>query len=450
VSQPVVSSLFVREPGIGAARPVRAGLRDFSILWLGRLVSQVGTGLTSFALGVWVYQRTGSVTHYAALSLAVVLPSVVALPFAGALVDRWDRRRALMVSEAVPALGTLSLALLLLAGKLELWQIVAVLAVSSGVAALQGPAFGAVTTQLVPKEHLSRAAGFAQLVPAAQSILAPMLAGVLIGVIGLGGVVMVDVATFAAALLTLAVVRVPRALPPSTPAARPTLTADALLGWAFIRERPGLLGLLLFFAGINFILALAIVLAVPLILSFTSPATLGTTLSLGSLGLMAGSLVMGAWGGPARRVHGMLGFAAILGLGLVLASLRPSAAWVGTGIFLVTFGVPVLAGCSQDIWQRKTPVAIQGRVFGVRLMITQSCAPLAHLLAGPLADYVFEPLLAPGGALASSLGGVVGTGPGRGVAALYLLLGLGAMAGGAVAWMSARVRRVEDELPDAA
>lgn len=444
-----LSSALLQDPALDAAHPPASGLRDFLVIWLGRLVSRVGTGLTSFALGVWVYERTGSVTSLAALSLAIVLPAIVALPVAGALVDRWDRRVALVVSEAVPALATLILALLLLTGTLALWQIVVALAVSSAVAALQAPALSAATTLLVPKAQLGRAAGLGQLVPAAQSIVSPLLAAALVGTLGLGGVVLVDVATFVFALLTLAFVRIPQPAQAVTSAPAANLLADMLHGWSFIRVRPGLLGLLVFFAAINWVLALATVLATPLVLAFGSATVLGTTLSLGACGLLAGSVLMGAWGGPARRVHGMLAFAWILGLGLIVAALRPTVGCVSLGMFLVAFGVPVLTGCSQAIWQCKTPVAIQGRVFGVRLMITQSCAPLGYLAAGPLADRVFEPLLAADGGLASSLGTLVGTGPGRGIAALYLLLGLGTLVGGLVAWTSTRIRRVETELADA-
>lgn len=439
-------------PGVrdlGLQRGARTGLRAFGLLWLGRLVSQIGTGLTSFALGVWVYQQTGSVSQYAALSLAVALPAVVALPWAGVVVDRWDHRNALLVSEAVPALATLSLALLLLAGRLELWQIVVALGVSSAVAALQGPAFGVAATLLVPKQHLGRAAGLAQLVPGLQGVSSPLLAGGLLGLIGLSGIVLVDVASYVVALLTLLAVRLPRTASTGVPAARGSWSTEAWLGLKFILDRPGLVKLLLFFATINFILAVATVLMVPLVLSFASAAALGRTLSLGALGLLAGGVLMSTWGGPARRVHGMLAFAWILALGLVVAALRPDVVWVGAGMFLVALGVPVLSGCSQAIWQSKTPVGIQGRVFGVRLMITQCCLPLAYWIAGPLADRVFTPGLSPGGALADSVGRVVGTGAGRGVAALYLVLGLGAALTGLLACASLRVRRVEDELPDA-
>lgn len=450
MSAPVAATLAAPRHAEALPPDARGGLRTFAVLWAGRLVSQVGSGLTAFALGVWVYKQSGSVTQYAALSLALALPTIVAFPFAGVLVDRWDRRRALLASEAVPALAMLALALLLLRGPLALWQILAALAAAGVVSSLQQPAFGAATTLLVPNEQRGRAAGLAQLIPAVQGIVSPILGGALVGTIGLGGVVLVDVASFAFAIATLAAVRIPRPAPAPHPRKAPGVIGEAALGWAFIRARGGLLGLLLFTAAVTFCLALANVLAVPLILGFASSAVLGTTLALGAAGLVAGSLLMGAWGGPSRRVNGMVGFAALLAAGLTIASLRPSAAWVGAGMFLVTLGVPVFSGCSQAIWQAKTPPAMQGRVFGLRLTITQSCAPLAYVVAGPLVDRVFGPLLAPGGALSGSLGRVVGTGPGRGVAALYLLLGIGALLAGMLAWTTPRLRRVEEDLADAA
>lgn len=431
------------EPPPVSAMP---GLRVFARIWAGRLVSQVGSGLTAFALGVWVYRQTGSVTQYAVLSLATVLPAVLALPFAGVLVDRWDRRRALMVSEAVPMLMTATLVLLVLSGRFHLGWIAAALAVSSAVASLQGPALGAAVKSLVPPEHFARAAGLTQLSSAVQAVAAPALAGALVGSIGLAGILALDVATFVVALLTLSFVRIPRPAPVAV--ARAGFWSEAAFGWRFIAERPGLLGLLVFFAALNAILALANVLATPLVLSFASPTALGTTLALGASGMIVGSLLVSVWGGPRRRVAGMLGFALLLGVALIVMSLRPSTAQVSAGIFVAALGVPVLIGCSQAIWQGKTPAAAQGRVFGVRLMITQSCAPAAYVLAGPLADRFFEPWLAEGGLLAGSLGRIVGVGVGRGVAALYLVLGVLALAAGVLGWAWPRLRRVEDELPD--
>jgi DHA3 family macrolide efflux protein-like MFS transporter len=147
-------------------------MRAFMIVWLGQLISLVGSGLSSFALGLWVYQRSGSVTQFALIALCAVLPRIVLAPLAGALVDRWDRRMVMILSDAGASLSTLILALLLLAGQLAVWQVYLAVALSAGCAAFQEPAYAAALTQLVPRDGFGRANGMVQLAQAAADIAA--------------------------------------------------------------------------------------------------------------------------------------------------------------------------------------------------------------------------------------------------------------------------------------
>jgi MFS family permease len=422
----------------------------FAAMWLAQVVSLLGSGLTWFALGVWIFQQTGSATRFALLSFCAALPGVVFAPLAGVLVDRWDRRRAMMLGDAGSGLCTLVLVALVWSGRLAVWHIYAVVMVSAAASALQALAFNAATTLVVPKRHLGRASGLSQLGLALSHVLAPVLAGMLIGQVGLGGVLLIDCATMTAALLVLAVVRIPR--PPGAPegaAARPPVWREAAAGWSFVRRRRGLVGLLLLFAAANFSLGMLQVLLTPLVLAFASTAVLGAVLSVAGAGMLAGSVVMSLWGGPRRRVVGILGCLALMGTIFLLGGARPNAALIAGAAFVVMFALPVLEGCSQAIWQTKVAPALQGRVFAVRSMVSWSAMPLAYLLAGPLADHVFEPLLASGGPLAASLGRVVGVGPGRGIGLLFVLVGVLLLCAVAAAWRSPAVRGVERDLPDA-
>ncbi len=431
-------------------RPLVRKMAAFLTVWAGQVVSALGTGLTGFALGVWVYERTGSATRFALITLMTTLPGILLSPIAGALVDRWDRRRAMILSDMGAGCATLVLALLFWHDRLELWHIYLLLTLSSAFGSLQWPAFSAATTLLVPREHLGRAAGLAQMGQAVSGLLAPVLAGALVVSIGLKGVLLIDFATFLVSVATLLSVHVPRAeVTAEGLAARGSLLSEAASGWPFIRQRPGLLSLLILLAATNLSMGMMQVLVTPMVLSFTSAAVLGRVLSVAGSGMLVGSLLMSVWGGPARRVSGILGFLLLQGAILVVGGLWPSAILIAAAGFVFMFTMPVLLGCSQALWQSKVEPDLQGRVFAVRRMVAWSTLPLSYLMAGPLADRVFEPLLAPNGPLAGSVGRLIGVGKGRGIALLLILLGLLVMATVAAFSRYPRLLRLESELPDA-
>lgn len=428
---------------------VARGMRTFVIIWIGQLVSILGSSLSSFALGVWVYQRSGSVTQFALVSFFFALPGLLVAPLAGAIVDRADRRRIMILSDTGSALLTLLIALLLLAGRLEVWHIYLTTIAASIILAFQGPAHAASTPLIVPEEQLGRANGMAQIGGAASQIAAPVLAGALLALIGIQGVFVIDFATFLFAVTTLLLVRIPQ--PPAsadTTGARGSLLREAAYGWTYLAARPGLLGLLLLFASANFLLSTVVVLVTPLILSVSSPVILGTVLSVGGVGMLLGSIAMSVWGGPKRRVYGVLGFMFLGGLFIALSGVR---AWVP--LFIATafgflFTLPIANGCTMSIWQTKVAPDVQGRVFAVSDMVGGFTRPISFLIAGPLADRVFEPLLAPGGALAGSIGRLIGVGAGRGIGLLFIVMGTLLMLVSAAGYLYPRIKLLDTELPN--
>ena len=430
---------------------VSRGMRVFIIVWLGQLVSLVGSGLTSFALGLWVYEHTGSVTQFALIGLFTVLPNIVLSPLAGALVDRWDRRWAMILSDAGAGLCTLTMAFLFLTNRIEVWQIYLAAGASAAFGTFQWPAYSAATTLLVPKKHLGRANGMVQFGRAATEILAPALAGVLVLAIRVQGVLLIDFATFFFAVTTLLFVRFPR---PETTTAdqtrRGSLWREASYGWRFIAARHGLLGLLFLFAVVNFLWGMVGALIAPMILGFTTADVLGVIISVAGVGMLVGSLAMSAWGGPKRRrIDGVLHFELLSGLCFLLIGLRPSVWLVAVGAFVAHLTIAVIQGSNQAIWQSKVPPDVQGRVFATQQMIARSSAPLAYLVAGPLTDKLFEPLLAFGGPLAKSIGPITGVGPGRGIGLLFIVMGILKVMVTLGGYLYPRIRLVEDELPDA-
>jgi MFS transporter, DHA3 family, macrolide efflux protein len=432
-----------------AQPPTRSGTRTFLIIWFGQLISLIGSGLTSFALGVYIYQRTGQATQLALALVAASVPNLLLLPFAGALVDRWDRRRVLILSDTGAALVTLTLWALLATGRLEVWHVYAGNAVASALAAFQRPAYLAVPSLLVPKAQFGRVGGLMQLADAVSTVVAPLAAGFLIAVIQIEGVFLVDFATFLFAVSTLLLVRIPNPERQSGATARTSLLRQAAFGWAYLRARRGLMGMLILFAIVNFALGFYSALFTPLVLSRFGTEVLGSLLSVSGLAMLAGSLVMSAWGGTRRKILSVLGAISLSGLGMAVVGLRPDVVLMGAGNLFFFALVPIANASSQAIWLVKVAPDVQGRVFAARMMIGSAITPLAYLLAGPLADRVAEPLMAEGGALAGSLGRLLGTGPGRGFGLIVVLTGLVVALAPLVAALIRPIRRVELELPDA-
>ncbi len=429
---------------------VSRGMRVFIIVWLGQLVSLVGSGLTSFALGLWVYEHTGSVTQFALIGLFTALPNIVLSPLAGALVDRWDRRWAMILSDTGAGLCTLMMAFLFLTNRIEVWQIYLAAGASAAFGTFQWPAYSAAMTLLVPKKHLGRANGMVQFGQAAAEILAPALAGVLVLTTRVQGILLIDFVTFFFAVTTLLLVRFPG--PETTTAAqarKDSLWREASYGWRFITARRGLLGLLVFFAVVKFLWGMVGALIAPMILGFTSADVLGAIISIAGGGMLAGSLLMSAWGGPKRRIDGVLHFELLSGLCFLLIGLRPSAWPVALGAFGAHLTIAIIYGSNQAIWQSKVPPNVQGRVFATQQMVAKSTTPLAYLTAGPLADKLFEPLLASDGPLTGSIGQITGVGPGRGIGLLFIVMGILKVAVTLGGYLYPRIRLVEDELPDA-
>ena len=426
------------------------GMAIFTLIWFGQLVSLIGSDLTGFALGVWVYQSTGSVTQFAFISLATTLPLITISPLAGALVDRCDRRWVMILSDSGAGLSTLALTLLLITGRLEIWHIYGVTAINSALSAFQWPAYTAATTLLVPQQHLDRASGMSQLGKAVARLLAPMLGGVLLVTIQLRGIVLIDFVTFLFALTTLLCIRFPEVKTTAAEeAAQNPLLKEVISGWTYITTRPGLLGLVLFFVVVNFMGGVAEVLITPLVLSFASAATLGVILSFSGSGMLIGSLLMSTYGGPANRINTVFTFMALGGLCILAAGLRPSTFLFTLSAFLFFLGLPLINGSSQVIFQRKVLPSMQGKVFALNDALAGVSLLLAYGVAGPLADQIFEPLMSPDGLLASSLGKIIGVGPGRGIGLLFVVMGILTILATAGAYHYAPLRLIERELPDA-
>ncbi len=428
------------------------GMRAFTLVWVGQLVSLLGTGMTNFALTIWAWEATGVATALAMVGFFAFAPTVLASPFAGAMVDRYNRKLIMMLSDLAAGLSTAVVLLLLAADRLQVWHLYLTGAFAGVFQAFQFPAYSAAVTMMIPKEQYGRANGMIGLAGSASNIIAPMAAGALMGVIGIRGILAFDIVTFIVAIGALLVVHIPQ--PVSVETVREggrSILRDSAYGFRYIYERPSLLGLQLVFFAINMTATLGFTLLAPMVLARTGNDTLvlgGITSAFG-VGGVVGGLAMSAWGGPGRRVHGVLmGMALSSLLGQLCMGLGRDITLWAFAAFSSMFFLPFINGSNQAIWQAKVPPEVQGRVFATRRLIAQISAPLSMAIAGPLADWVFGPAMMPGGSLAPLFGWLVGTGPGAGISLIFVMTGTLGAAIGLGGYALRYIRDAEDILPD--
>ena len=424
--------------------------KTFGTIWIGQLVSLIGSGLTAFALGVWVLQHTQSVTQYTLTIVFAGLPGILIGPIAGAYVDRWDRKWVMFFTDLGPGLTVLAYAYLLYTNQLQVWHVYIGVCFNSIFATFQWPAYIASITMLVARKDYARVNGLLELGQSINLIAAPAIAGALMYWIGLKNILIIDFVTFLFAASMLLLVKIPRPEQSAEGArAKGSIWKEAGFGWTFIRERPGLFQLLCLFAAFNLVAAMCGVAIMPMVLGFSNEAAVGTIMSLVGVGTLLGGAVMTTTGGTKKRIHGLLLGWALMGVCFLIVGIRPNLWTVGAGVLLWYIAIPVINAHSQAIWQSKTPHDVQGRVFAVRRMIAQFTVPIGDFLAGPLADKIFNPALVAGGALAGSVGKVVGVGPGRGIGLMLLTMALVPMVAALIGFMNPKVRNVETDLPDA-
>ncbi len=429
------------------------GMLGFTLVWLGQLVSVLASAMSSFALTIWAYQKTGSATALGLVSTAFVVPFLALSPIAGVMVDRYNRKLMMMVSDLAAIVGTGGVFILNLTGHLQIWHLYVAAALAGLGNTFQWPAYSAAISTMVPKEQYGRANGMMSLIESGPGVFAPILAGALLPFIGLNGILTIDVVTFFFAIGVLFFVHIPQ---PKRSAAgeagKGNMFQEAVFGFKYIFARKGLLGLLIFFLSVNFVSALAFGVVAPYILASTAnnSRVLGVVESAFAIGAVAGGLLVSLWGGFKRRIksiflgESMIGFVALFLFGLG----RSAWYWIVVGALGAIWN-PLSNGASQAIWQSKVPPDVQGRVFSARRLIAWSSGPITPILAGLLADYVTEPAMQPGGALAKTFGWLVGTGPGSGMALQFVFAGLLYMLIVLIVILFVPVvRNLEDSIPD--
>jgi MFS family permease len=424
----------------------------FSVVWIGQIFSLLGTSMTGFAMTIWAYEITGQATALALVGFFFVAPMLIAAPFAGALVDRSNRKLMMMLSDIASGIATLVILILYTSGKLEIWHLYITGAFQGVFQSFQWPAYSAAISTMIPKEQYGRANGMLSLAETASNIFAPILAGALLGIIGISGILTIDLITLSIAISALLLVFVPQ--PKVTvegKQARGSLLKEAGFGFWYILHRPPLLALQLLFLTGNFMVGVPGAIAAAMILASTGndPKALAFINSAGAVGGVVGGLVMSAWGGPKRRAYGVIfGWMISSLVGTVLMGLAQSLPVWAAASFMMMFFIPIINGSNQALWQAKVPPDLQGKVFSIRRLIAWFVTPLAMLVAGPLADKYLEPNMQSNTLLSFTFGRVVGTDPGSGMALMFIFGGLAAFAVTVIGYTIPVLRNADKLMPD--
>jgi len=366
----------------------------FFTIWAGQAVSLLGSMLVGFALVWWLTESTGSATVLATATLVCILPGILVGPFAGALVDRWNRRTVMIVADSIVALATVGLAVLFFTGAVRTWHVYAIMFIRATAGGFHWPAMQASTSLMVPEKHLSRVAGLNQTLNGAMNIISPPLGALLLDVLPVQGVLAIDVVTAALAITLLFLVYIPQ--PQSRPAAagavghKFSLWADVREGLRYVWGWPGLLAVLVMATVINFLFNPAFSL-MPLLVTkhFGGQAIhLGWLQSAWGIGVVLGGLTLGAWGGFRRRVWTSLMGVVGMGVGTLLVGVTPAMAfWLALGgMFSAGFMNPIANGPLFAMIQAKVAPEMQGRVFTVIQSAASAMSPLSMIVAGPVAD----------------------------------------------------------------
>lgn len=429
-------------------------MRGLFTIWLGQMVSGVASSITAVALPIWIFSITDSGTSVALLEFFFFSSYLLAVLFAGILIDRSDRKTMMLMYDFLSLSGLAILLVLQTAGRLEVWHLYAA-AVFQGVgSAFQAPSYAAAITTMVSRQQYIRANGLMSLLYDIPGIFGPILAGITYGIIGLSGIIAINLIAFVVSIGILLFVSIP-ATPHTAEGelSHNKFLNEAIYGIKYIFQRPGLLGLqLIFFTGNLFTgIALSGAAIFPMILLRTGNNTefLGTVQSAGALASVLAGIVLTTWAGikrPARAI--ILGWIVSCLVGLTLLGVgQVILVWL-IAVIVDSIFDPVVNVSMDSFLQAKVPPDLQGRVFSASDFISQAMIPFTSLIAGYFGDRIFEPAMGTGGSLVTTFGWLVGTGPGSGFGLLIFLCGIGGTLVGLAGYLTPSIRNVDQLVPD--
>ena len=402
--------------------------------------------MTIFAVTIWVWEQTDSATALSLIAFSAQIPRIFITFLAGIIVDRFSRKRLMILGDTSAVLATIAVGVLYTTGNLQIWHLCLIVALHGSFGQIQQLAYSASISSLVPESDLTRAGSMIAGLGYGSAIIAPALAGILYPIIDLGGIVFIDVISFSSALGTLLITRIPSPVK-NQQGTKETMSIKQQLtfGFRYIWTHPHLLAMAIAFTMFAIPNDINRALYNPMILARTGGDSqiLGIVTTVAGIGGILGALMISVWGGFKNRVKGMLnGFIGsgvgktILGLGTGLSVWIPAQ-------FFATMNTPLYLSSSNAIWYSKVPSELQGRVLSADHLIGLIVSATSTLIAGPLADYVFEPAMQSEGILAPVFSPIFGTGSGAGMALLYVFTAIWMAAIGIVGYFIPRLQKIE-------
>lgn len=392
------------------------------LLWAASLISTVGSGMTSFGLGVYVFEETGRASTTGLILLAGFLPGLLLSPFAGVLADRFDRRWLMIIGDGFSAFGLIYIFAALMNGSAGINTILAGVAISSTFSSLTEPAFQSTVTDLLDKDEYSKASGLVQLTNGARFLISPLLAGVLLRIWNISALLLFDILTILVTVAATYIVR--KGISSSAHVKESSLLEDFMEGFCVIYENRGIWILVLTTSIMSLFLGVIQTLSTPLILSFSDSEFLGMAMSISASGILAVSFVLSII--PVKNYfHRILG-ASLFSAGIFMAGfgLRENKVLICIFGFLFFSMLPLCNMALDYLVRTNIADIVQGRVWGLIGIISQLGYVAAYAVIGQIADRLFVPLFRTGSALSETFGLVIGTGESRGFGLLIILSGL--------------------------
>lgn len=421
-------------------------MSKFVLIWFGQLISTIGSYMSEFALTLWAWELTGSATALALVGFFSLLPRIFISLFAGIIVDRGNRKHLMMLGDAIAASSTLAILILHLSGQLAIWHLYLAASLNGGFGQIQKLAYSTSITLLVSPQNYTRANSMNSAVHYGSNIVAPALAGVLYPIIGLGGILPIDLGTFIVAIATLVWVQIPQPdgvwREQREHGRRGKVSKlgvwwrEVTFGIRYTWQRPGLRSLLIVTALFWFAHDLGGAIDEPMILARSdgNSQVVGAIFSAAGIGGVTGAVVLSAWGGTKQRVKGML--AGFMGAGIaktVFGLGQSLRVWLPAQ-FCSSLNFPLLGSSETALWMEATPPELQGRVFAANSLVLELVSAIATLIAGPISDYILEPAMQLPTILSSLFSPIFGKSAGAGMALLYVCCAIAMFSVGAVGY----------------